>query len=77
MKTKPKKFGSESNQREAMLATMVKMRPMTISSAMKIHIQRTKRLRMLAPYAAGSKAFTMSSSMTMSAFSRQASSFSV
>ena len=60
-----------------MLATMVKMRPMTISTAMKIHIQRTKGLRMLSPYAAGSKAFTISSSMTMSAFSRQASTCSV
>ncbi len=61
----------------AMLATMVKMRPMTISSAMKIHIQRTNRLCMLAPYAAGSKAFTASSSMSMVAFSRQASTCSV
>lgn len=60
-----------------MLATMVNTRPMTISSAMKIHIQRTKRLCMLAPYAAGSNAFTASSSMTMSAFSRQASNCSV
>ena len=60
-----------------MLATMVNTRPMTISTAMKIHIQRTKGLRMLSPYAAGSKAFTMSSSMTMSAFSRQASTFSL
>ena len=59
-----------------MLATMVNTSPMTISSAMKIHIQRTKRLRMLSPYAAGSKAFTMSSSMSMVAFSRQASSCS-
>ena len=60
-----------------MLATMVKMRPMTISSAMKMHIQRTNRLRMLSPYAAGSKAFTASSSMTMVAFSRQASTCSL
>ena len=63
--------------REAMLATMVKMRPMTMSSAMKMHIQRTNRLCILSPQAAGSKAFTASSSMTMLAFSRQASTFSV
>ena len=60
-----------------MLATMVKMRPMTMSTAIKIHIQRTKGLRMLSPYAAGSKALIASSSMSMVAFSRQASTCSV
>ena len=59
------------------LATMVKTRPLTISSAMKIHIQRTNRLCMLSPYAAGSKACTASSSMTMFALARQASICSV
>ena len=42
-------FGSLRAHREAMLATMVKMRPMTMSKAMKMHIQRTNLLRMLSP----------------------------
>ena len=42
-------FGSLRAHREAMLATMVKMRPMTMSKAMKMHIQRTNLLCMLSP----------------------------
>ena len=60
-----------------MLATMVKTRPMTMSSAMKIHIQRTNLLCMLAPYRLRATASSTSSSMTMLALPRQASTCSV